>query len=157
MSMIQQQPKDYGDGRTKQSFKDETDINKILVRAQKAGTLSHLQKFQGQYGDFAKFDFSEAQNKIAKANTIFAELPSEVRNEFNQSPTKFFEFVNDPANVGTLNELLPELALPGRQMMSLKPEVAPVVTDAAVITEPPQPAAAPPGAVGGAEVVEVTE
>ena len=29
----------YGPGRTKQSFKDSTDINKILKKAQKAGIL----------------------------------------------------------------------------------------------------------------------
>ncbi len=115
----------YGKGRTKQSFKNQTDINKILKRAQKTGTLSHLAKYQGAYGDFASFDFMEAQNQIARGNTIFAELPSEIRNEFDQSPAKFLHFVNDPANVDRLKTLLPGLAEPGRQMISLKPGATP--------------------------------
>ena len=126
MSMGKPRKLDYSkDGRTKQSFRDVTDINKILVRAQKAGTISHLAKYEGFYGDFAEFDFSEAQNKIAKANTIFAELPSELRSEFDQNPRKFFEYANDPENVGKLAKLLPGLAEPGRQFISLKPGAEP--------------------------------
>ncbi len=120
MSMGPPREFDYSDGRTKQSFKNSTDINKILKRAQKTGTLSHLAKHQGVYGDFAQFDFSEAQNTIARANSVFEDLPSEIRSEFDQSPRKFFEYVNDPDNSGRLGTLLPGLAEPGRQMISLK-------------------------------------
>lgn len=133
MSMIKQKPKKYNDGRTKQSFKDSTDINKILFRAQKTGTLSHLAKHEAFYGDFAEFDFTTAQNTIARANSIFEELPSELRNEFGGSPRKFFEYANDEQNVGRLAELLPGLAAPGRQFIDLnKPEepAAPVAPEA---------------------------
>ena len=80
--LLTQIPKDYSDGRTKQSFKDATDINKLLKKAQRTGTLSHLEKFQGQYGDFSDFDFLEAQNNLARGKQIFEQLPSEVRREF---------------------------------------------------------------------------
>lgn len=101
-------------GRTKQSFKDSCDVNKILAKAQKAGTLSHLEKYKGTYGDFSDFDFMEAQLALAKGKEIFAELPSEVRKDFGQDPARFFAFVNDPANAERLKELLPAIAEPGR-------------------------------------------
>lgn len=100
----------YEDGRTKQSFKDETDVNQIIQKHTRMGTLSHLEQFGGQYGDMADFDFQEAQNQIAKANSMFETLPSAVRNQFANSPEEFFKFVNDPENSENLAEALPELA-----------------------------------------------
>ena len=114
MSMLPIEEKVYDDGRTKQSFKDATDINKILRKAQKTGTLSHLQKHGGFYADFADFDFDEAKLALARATSIFEELPSEVRADFKQDPAAFFGYVNDPKNAGKLSELLPALAEPGR-------------------------------------------
>lgn len=109
------QPSDYSDGRTKQSFKKSVDINFILRKAQRAGGLSHLATYQGEYGDFSDFDFLDVQVKLARAREIFDALPSELRKEFNQSPAAFFEFANDPENAGRLEELFPILAQPGRQ------------------------------------------
>lgn len=101
-------------GRTKQAFKDQCDVNQILKRAQKAGTLSHLQRYKGVYGDFSDFDFMEAQIALARGKEIFEELPSEVRRDFQNDPGRFFAFVNDPANAERLAELLPAIAEPGR-------------------------------------------
>ncbi len=115
MSMHGTTQPSYKDGRTKQSFRDETDINQILKRAQKSGTISHLNKFEGRYADFSGFDFFEAQLQLSKGAEIFDELPVELRREFNQSPAEFFDYVNDPANSERLEELLPALAEPGRQ------------------------------------------
>ncbi len=115
MSMRSQAKKVYDDGRTKQSFKDETDINKILQRAQKTGTISHLNQHEGRYGDFSNFDFFGAQLMLTRGREIFDDLPSEVRAEFSNSQGAFFAYVNDPANKDRLGELLPALAEPGRQ------------------------------------------
>ncbi len=100
-------------GRTKQSFKESCDVNKILKKAQKTGTISHLNKHQATYGDLSGFDFTEAQMQLAKAGEIFDDLPSEIRREFDNSPAKFFEFANDVENVEKLGELLPAIAEPG--------------------------------------------
>lgn len=107
--------RDPGESMTKQAFKDATDINRLLSRAQKAGTLSHLERFQGNYADFSDFDFHEAQNTLAEARTIFDALPSEIKKEFGHDPAAFFEYANDPANVADLEKKLPALAAPGRQ------------------------------------------
>lgn len=115
MSMWPIEEKDYSDGRTKQSFKDSTDINKMIYRHAKAGTLSHLEKYKGVYGDFSDFDFTEAQNRLARAKSIFEELPAETRREFGNDPGNFFQLVAgmSPAE---LVETLPELAKKGTQM-----------------------------------------
>jgi len=115
----------YDDGRTKQSFKDETDINKILQRAQKTGTLSHLEQFEARYGDFSDFDFQQAQIKLAEGQQMFEKLPSEIRKEFNQNPAEFFQYVNDPEKADKLGKLLPDLAKPGRQHLDVSGRTPP--------------------------------
>ncbi len=101
-------------GKTKQSQKDETDINKLVTRAARSDTLSHLAEHQGQYGDFSDYDFEAHVTKIAEGQTIFENLPAETKREFQQSPQKFFAYVTNPANLGRLPELLPEIAEAGR-------------------------------------------
>ena len=83
-------------GRTKQSFKDECDVNKILEKAQIAGGLSHLQRHGASYGDFtqAPKDLLEAKQLLDRGQAIFDELPAEIRREFKNNPQTFFEFVN---------------------------------------------------------------
>ncbi len=130
------QPK-YLDGRTKQAFKDETDIVRMLSRAQKAGTLSHLEQYETSYGDFAEFDFLASQIMLTKGREVFDALPSELRSEFNQSPAAFFEYVNDPKNAEELDKKLPGLALPGRQNIDATGKTEP--------SDPPEPKTEPPG------------
>ncbi len=97
-------------GRTKQSQKDECDINKLLERSAREGGLSHLDKYQAKYGDFSGYNYEEHICKIAEMQTCFEDLPAEIKREFNQSPDEFFEFVTNPANIDRLPELLPEIA-----------------------------------------------
>ncbi len=104
----------FGDSRTKQAFKDECDINRIMHMATKTGAISHLNKYEGTYGDFEEFDFLAAHLQIRKANEIFEALPAELRREFQQSPQQFFKFVNDPVNKDRLAEIFPDLAEPGQ-------------------------------------------
>ncbi|AXL15449.1 internal scaffolding protein [Microviridae sp.] len=131
MSMLgTKQPESYEDGRTKQSFKDETDVNLIIQKHTRMGTLSHLEQWGGQYGDLSDFDFQEAQNQLAKANSMFEQLPSSVRNKFSNDPERFFEFVNAEENRDRLAEELPELAKPGTRPLPtakdvIDPETAP--------------------------------
>ena len=42
---------DKSTAMTKQSFKDECDINKIMAKFQKTGALNHYAKHAPQYGD----------------------------------------------------------------------------------------------------------
>ncbi len=116
----------YPDGRTKQCFKDECDINAIMARAAQGGTISHLEKNKGTYADFSDYDFFEATQMLTRGREIFDDLPAEVRREFGQSPQRFFDYVNDPANKDKLEQKLPDLAKPGTQL----PDVTPLDADA---------------------------
>lgn len=113
MSMLKNGKLKYNDGRTKQTFKDQTDIHKILAKAQRTGTVSHINTYGQQYGEFADFDFLQAQLQIARGNEIFEALPSEVRTEFGNQAGNFFAFANEEKNTGKLTELLPQIAEPG--------------------------------------------
>lgn len=142
----------YDDGRTKQAFKDECDINKLVSRMWKDGTLSHLDKHEAEYGDFSDFDFHVAMNRLARGKSIFAELPAEVRREFDQDPAKFFAFVNDPENKDELAKRLPALAAPGRQRVELFGEQQRAqLTGAKPPDGPAQPAGEEPAPRSGAQ------
>lgn len=101
---------------TKQSYAEELDVNRIIARHAAQGTLPFLHAHQGEFGDFADFDFQEAHLMIARAKSLFYELPANVRAEFNGDPGAFFDFVNDPENSERLAEVLPALAQPGLQL-----------------------------------------
>ncbi len=114
MSMLPIVAKKYDDGRTKQSFKDSTDINKIIKKAQKAGGLAHALKYdKAVYGEFTNVDLLGAYAQCNRAIGIFADLPAEVRSEFDQDAFKFAGFASDPANIDRLVKLLPAIAEPG--------------------------------------------
>jgi len=108
--------KEYKDGRTKQSHRDETDIVKIMGRFAMTGTISHLEKYEGVYADFSDFDFHSQITRLAEGNAVFDALPAELRREFQQDPAIFFAYVNDPANADDLRAKLPALAQPGQQL-----------------------------------------
>jgi len=131
----------YDDGRTKQAFMGETDINLMLAKAQKTGSIDHLTKYQGMYGDFEEFDFLAAQLQIRKADEIFEALPSELRREFQQSPRLFFEFVNDPKNKDRLKDIFPALAKPGKYDLDMSGATPP---GASVDPDEPDPDAGSP-------------
>ena len=103
----------------KQEHKDSTDLNRLLDAKKRGAALSHLENFQGMYGDFSDMterNFEDMQNQIANAITIFNDLPAELRqNEFGNKPGRFFEFVNNPENADKLDEIFPQLARPGLQ------------------------------------------
>ncbi len=133
-------------GRTKQSQKDECDINKLLERSARTGALSHLDTFGAQYGDFLGYDFEAHVNTIAEGQTIFEHLPAEVKREFAQSPQRFFEYVTDPENKDRLPELLPEIANRGDLLVTLAQPAPEPAAEPAPEPEPspdPEPEPAP--------------
>lgn len=112
----------YEDGLTKQSFKDSTDINKILHRAAAGQSISHLAKHGAVYGDFSDIDdLLVAHERLTRGQKIFDDLPAELRKEFNNDLGSFFNFVNDPANTDRLPEIFPELAKPQSQLPDFSP------------------------------------
>jgi phage internal scaffolding protein len=84
--------------RTKQSFRDECDINNILRQFNVTGQLP-VGSVQPQYGDFSGItDYQSALNAVMAAQDSFLQLPAKVRAKFDNDPALFVEFASDEAN-----------------------------------------------------------
>lgn len=92
-------PTDVADDhpRTKQAFKDECDINRIMRKFQKTGILEHTRRHAPQYGEASTMDLLTAQTIIKDAERMYQELPSSVRKKFS-GPVDFLQFVENPEN-----------------------------------------------------------
>ncbi|WNK14645.1 MAG: internal scaffolding protein [Microvirus sp.] len=93
------------EGRTKQSFKEECDINTIMQRYQKTGILPETQHRVAQYLDASGFDFQASMEQVAAAKTMFEQIPAAIREKFENNPAKFVEFCENPANLPELTEM----------------------------------------------------
>ena len=93
------------DARTEQSHKEECDINTILKKHNRTGQLDHVRSNEGIYDDFTEHDYQNSMNIIATANSMFEELPSQMRNKFENDPSKFLNFVHNEKNNEEMYEM----------------------------------------------------
>lgn len=90
---------------TKQSCKDECDINKILKQYQRTGIISHINNSKSQYLDLpSDVDYQFSMNTLIQAQDAFASLPSVVRDYFSNDPEKFLSAFGDPKMRNRLQE-----------------------------------------------------
>lgn len=85
-------------GRTKQSFKDECDINLIMKRYERTGVIDFINPRTSFYSDCPDLDFQAAMQLVKDAKDRFAALPSNVRDRFGNDPGKLLQFLSDPSN-----------------------------------------------------------
>ena len=79
-----------GEPRTKQAFKDECDINRIVKRHGEHGLWDHLTPQKPLYGDFSTaVDLQDAIELVQAAEDSFMALPAEVRALADNDPIKF--------------------------------------------------------------------
>ena len=83
---------------TQQSQKDETDINKVIRRYTRTGTIERVSKFEAKFGDATGGDFRDALELVTNAKESFYELPSNIRKRFDNDPGKLLAFMEDPLN-----------------------------------------------------------
>lgn len=86
---------------TKQSFKEECDINNIIKQYSVTGIWNHInERFQqGTFTDLPDpLDFQQSLEIAKQAGEAFASLPSSVRARFENDPGQFLEFMANPAN-----------------------------------------------------------
>jgi len=122
-------------GRTKQSFKAECDINTIIQRFLKTGQIDLANRLEPRYGDATGLEYTQAMLTVAKAKSLFAELPAALRGRFENDPAKFLDFVQDDKNMEEAREL------------GLLKSKAPAAADAATASKAPaaaDAATAPP-------------
>lgn len=96
-----------GDDRAKQSFKEESDINRIMSRYQVTGQLPDNLLNQGtpRFIDATGLDYQQAMETVAHAQSLFEQLPSSVRDRFGNDPQRFLEFAEEPENTQELVQM----------------------------------------------------
>lgn len=128
-------PTEPGESRTKQSFKNECDINAIIDNYTSTGVLTHVSEVVGQYLDVSEIgDYRTALHNIREVSEQFMALPSGIRAEFQNDPAQFMDFLADPSN----HDRAAELGL--IQAVKTPPAQAALEPD-------PEPPAEPPKAV----------
>ena len=94
----------FTDGITEQHHTDQCDINKILAQFMETGIMPQT-KANPQYGDVSEVDFTEMQNTLATAKTLFEELPEQVKARFNNEMHSFLNFAENPDNLQEMEEM----------------------------------------------------
>lgn len=128
--------------RTKQSMKQECDINVIMGRYLKTGQIDHLNVHGPNYGFASSQTFQECMEIVRTAEQMFADLPSETRARFQNRPGAFLDFVQDPKNV-------PEMVRMGLAKVAPPPVVAADLPAASAAPIPSSTSSAPPPPPGG--------
>jgi phage internal scaffolding protein len=90
--------------RTQQHHKDECDINEILRRFGKTGTMP-VTSLNALYGDFDTVDYHTALNQIIASEREFDTLPSNIRKRFDNDPANLVYFMQDKKNHAEAVEL----------------------------------------------------
>ena len=106
---------DFGTSLTKQADKERTDIRNIVKRAMRTGGLVSVNVREGRFADVSNApSYMEALGTVARANEMFAALPSAVRDRFANDPMRMLAFLDDKDNVDEAIKLglLPKPAAP---------------------------------------------
>lgn len=86
-------------GKTRQSFRQECDINAIVDKARRTGLVSHVNSKQPTYRDVSDIpDYATALKVVDRARETFLALPSKIRERFANDPSKMLDFMADKNN-----------------------------------------------------------
>ncbi|WNK14624.1 MAG: internal scaffolding protein [Microvirus sp.] len=124
----------FGEDKAMQNFIAECDINTILARYKATGILPEVRNAAPQYLDATAYDFQQAQDLVAEAQSVFYNMPSAIRARFDNDPAQLLEFVHNPANLAesvAMGFIDPSKLPP--------PPEAPATPPTASHTPPPQP------------------
>lgn len=95
-----------GPSMAQQCFKRECDVNVILARFRQTGLIDHVNNFRERYEDVSlAVDYQTALHITMAAGDAFLELPSPIRKRFDNDPSKFMQFMEDPANIDEIVSL----------------------------------------------------
>lgn len=84
---------------TKQSSKDECDINYMMARYQATGQFDNVNPAPPQWGDVSDVvSYQDAQNLILKSQADFAALDAKTRARFGNDPAELLRFLGNDAN-----------------------------------------------------------
>lgn len=89
----------------KQSMKEECDINTIMAKYVRTGTLTHINVGAPQFGFAPDMSFKDAMNLMVEAEAEFMRLPAKVRARFSNDPALFVDFCSKRENLDELRKL----------------------------------------------------
>lgn len=114
------------ESRTEQAHKGDCDIDQIMARARNGQSPDYMRENAGVFDEAATpIEYLDALLVTVRANTLFEEQPSHIRNRFQNDPSKFLEFVKNPANreeMVQLKMLKPTPPLPKQAQAQTPPE-----------------------------------
>lgn len=91
---------DYSGPPAKQAFRDQCDINKIIAKYNRTGMIEHVNKNAPFYGDVSDIaDYQSALNLVIKADELFANMSSAIRERFDNDATKMIAFLQNKDNL----------------------------------------------------------
>lgn len=95
-----------GESMTQQHFQEESEINNILRSHDRNGVIQHIHKGNAIYADFSNItDLSDALHQIKEAQSEFLNIPSKIREQFQNDAGQFFKFASNPDNLDQLREM----------------------------------------------------
>lgn len=115
--------------RTKQSFKDQCDVNFIVSQFQRTGTITHRAAGRPQYADVSEAgSLLESIEAVEQAASDFLDLPSGVRAAAGNDPVTFLEMTATKGGMdylveaGLYQEREPEGVGPRLKAEKIEPE-----------------------------------
>jgi len=98
--------KSGGTSLTEQHHKKACDINTIMAKYVKTGLCDHMAKYAPTFGDATGADFKAAQDLIANQKSVFNELPSQVREMFDNDPAQYLDKITSEEGIQELTDAL---------------------------------------------------
>lgn len=93
-----------------QMFRDECDLEQILIRCTQTGDFSLLNSKQPLYADFEDMpdNIFDAHRKIKQAQETFLNLPLNIREEYDNNFDKFLAEIGTDKWIQTFEKLKPQ-------------------------------------------------
>ncbi len=108
-----------GESLTEQQFAEESQIINKIRKYDSQGFFDSINRNPAQFTDFTQVrDLADAIDQIEQARDSFQTIPADIRKQFNNSASEFFEFASKESN-------FPELVKLGLATQSIVDNLAP--------------------------------
>nr|WAE43863.1 MAG: internal scaffolding protein [Microviridae sp.] len=85
--------------RTRQEFKDECDMNKIIARYTPELLIESYNAFKGTFGDATEVsDYAELRDQVLATEEWFDSLPAKIRSMFDNQVSNAVDYLENEAN-----------------------------------------------------------
>lgn len=93
------------DGMTQKEFAHQTDINRLMSRYARTGTLP-MNPNRGMFADVSGIgSYQESLDFVKQANKDFERLDYNIRRKFNNNPQELIDFLKDENNINEARKL----------------------------------------------------